>query len=556
MKLHLSALLLACAPACFARSAIPAPASSPATVHATITMRDPAALEVSYEIPPSCTALTFRDDGVRPNAGRNDVGLRSDWSAADDCTGLDGRQLRRKNASCSTLRLRVPATKRNKDRTYPWAYPVEKGLYVHTSSYALTDACGAVDWKFVVPGGTVVVDGVTTAESGARTAAAGGGDAMPTVLIQQAFRPGATSRVHASSNFARQTLAYLDATLDSIERELRKELPGLPFSIPFIVASPSDPHNYWGDVANRTVMRLSFPPAPGREQEELLHTFVAHEMAHLTQPQDWNDSWKEDEATVGEGGAEFLRAVTAARLGWLDHDGFKGELEKAVNGCVLAANGKSWKALPRRGWGRMPYDCGLAFYAIGLSSDVPQSSLLRLRDYNRKGKQGERTDFARELECGAAQDCQPRWLPRLAGTETLENVLQDYARQPGSLLRVTSEWSPAMVKPMAFRHIEQLMRADCNGAVSMYQEAAAARIAPGPKCGVLRADMVVVRAEALPLFEDAGAVKASVKACQEKGKTVLGLQDGSSATLACGQSVSLPAQLFGVDPERAQALLK
>lgn len=63
-----------------------------------------------------------------------------------------------------------------------------------------------------------------------------------------------------------------------------------------------------------------------------------------------------------------------------------------MNGCVLAANGKSWKALPRCGWGRMPYDRGLAFYAIGLSSDVPRSTLLRLRDYNRKGKQGERTE--------------------------------------------------------------------------------------------------------------------------------------------------------------------
>ncbi|WP_257458975.1 hypothetical protein [Archangium lipolyticum] len=555
MKLSLSVLLLACAPACIAQTVAPAPAPASATVRATIMMRDPAALEVSYQIPPSCAALDFRNDGMR---AETIASLRSDWTAADECTVFDGRQIRRKNASCSTLRLRVPATNRSADRVYPWAYPVERGLYVHTSAYAITDSCGPVDWTFSVPGGTVVVDGVITAQQGARSAAAGGGDAMPTVLIQQAFTPGAVPRVHASASFGPQTLAVLNTTLDSIEGLLKAELPGLPFSRPFIVATPSD-HSltYWGDVANRTVMRLAFPPAPGPEQETLLHSFVTHEMAHLTQPTDWNDSWKEDEATIGEGGAEFLRVVTAARLGWFDRAGLRDELEKAVNSCLLAADGKSWKGMRNRGWGRNPYDCGLTFYAIGLSSKlVSTTPLLRVRDYHRKGKQGERTDFARELECGGAQACEPRWLPRLAGSETLESVLLDHARQPDSLLRPTTEWTQALVKPMAFRHLALLMRADCNGSVSMYHEAAAARIASGPTCGVLRADMVVTGAEGLPLFDNANAVKASVKACREQGKTVLGLRDGRSVTLACGASVSLPARLFSVDLEQAQALAR
>jgi hypothetical protein len=542
VKLILPVLLLACAPAS-------------AQIHATLTLHDPSSLEVSYEIPPSCIALDFSNDGMRPETVAT---LRSDWRAADDCTEFDGRQMRRKNASCSTLRLRVPATNRTADRVYPWAYPVEKGLYAHTGAYALTEACGPVDWNFSVPGGTVVVDGAVAAGSAKRTAAEGG-DSMPTVLIQQVFPAGAAPRVHASSQFSPQALALLDSTVDSIDKELKRELPGLSFSVPFIVAAPSDhPSNYWGDVANRTTMRLAFPPAPGPAQETLLHRFVTHEMAHLTQPQDWNDSWKDDAATIGEGGAEFLRAVTAARLGWLDRAGFAGELEQAVNNCVLAAEGKSWKAMANRNWGLNPYHCGLSFYVIGLSSTMsPGAPLLRLRDYYRKAKQGERTDFARELECGGAQDCQPRWLPRLAGDAPLESVLQDYARQPGALLRVTSEWGPAMAKPMAFRHLDQLMAADCKGGVSMYHEAAGARIGSGPVCGVLREDMVIVRAEGLPLYEHADAVRASAKSCRDKGSTVLGLQDGRSITLACNaSSVSVPAQLFSVDPGQAQALLR
>lgn len=549
MKPILPVLLLACAPA-----AATAAAPSTAPIKATITMRAPDALEVSYELPQNCAALQFSDEGTRPN---DSVTLRRDWSAADDCTVLDGREIRRKQPSCSTLRLRVPATTRNMDRTYPWAYPVENGLYVHTSSYALTDACGPVDWRFVVPGGTVVVDGVMTAGSGTRAARAGDDDGVPTVLLRQPFVPGAAARVHASSSFAPQTHAYLNATLRSIETELRKELPGIRFTIPFVVASPSDsPYNYWGDVANRSVMRLSFPTAPGPAQEELLHGFVAHEMAHLTQPRNRDDTWKEDEATLHEGGAEFLRTVTATRLGWLDRDGLKGELEQAVNSCLIAANGKSWKAIPNRAWNKIPYQCGLAFYAIGLSSQVPQTALLRLRDYQRQGEQGRHTDFPQALECGAAKNCRAQWLPRLAGAEPMEKVLLDYAGRPGALLRVAPEWPASMIGQIAFRHIGQLMRADCRGAVSMYMEKTGARVAPGLTCGALREDMAIVGAEGLPLFEDARAVRASADACREKGKTVLGLRDGGSVTVACDASASPPGRLFEVDPARAQALLK
>jgi hypothetical protein len=227
-----------------------------------------------------------------------------------------------------------------------------------------------------------------------------------------------------------------------------------------------------------------------------------------------------------------------------------------VNGCVLAADGKPWKGIRNRGWGLTPYQCGLTFYAIGLSASGTDSPLLRLRDYNRKAKQGERTDFAHDIECGDAKECSPRWLPRLAGGEPLDAVLLDYARQPGALLRVTDTWSPALVRVLAFRHVEQLMRADCGGAVSIYHEHAGPRIGHEPKCGTLRADMMVVKAEGLPLFEGDGAVKASVAACQARGKTVLGLRDGTSVTLSCGATVDLPAHVFAVDEARALALLK
>jgi hypothetical protein len=541
VKLPLSALLLACAPV-LAHAAAP--------VKATITMRDPTALEVSYAIPPTCAALEFRV-GDMPHGAR--APLRGDWRAADDCTALEGGRIVRKQASCTTLRLRVPASAQKVDRIYPWAYPIEQGLFAHTSVYAVKDTCGAVDWAFEAPGGTVVVDGVMSAERG--THAAGPvADYMPVVLTREPIRSMRGRRVLADARFSSQSRQLIDATLAATARQLAHDLPGIPFKVPFIVASPTS-RGFNADVAHRTVMRLTFVQAFGPQQEADVHHLVAHETAHLLQPSDWHDTWDADGTTVNEGGAEFLRLATSAHLGWFDRAAVKTALEQAVNACILAADGKPWKDMPNRNWNLNPYHCGLAFYAIGLSAAGTDSPLLRLRDYDRKARLGERTDFARDIECGDAKDCAPRWLARVAGSEPLDAVLLDYARQPGALLRVTDTWSPALVRALAFRHVAQLMRADCGGAVSMFEEDAP-RIAAGPTCGTLRPDMVIVRAEGLPLFENADAVKASVAACHARGKTVLGLRDGTSVTVPCGAAVALPAHAFALDEARMLALLK
>jgi hypothetical protein len=540
LKLALSALLLACTPACFAQ------------VHATITMRDPSALEVSYQIPPSCTGLAFANDGMRPQTVTE---LRRDWRAADDCTVFDANGIKPARASCTTLRVRVPASTRVLDRIYPWASPLGDGLYLHTDDYALTPACGPVEWTFGAPGGTVVVDGVEGADSATRTPAQVG-DGIPVVLLKQAFQPGAP-RVHADPRFGPQTVARVVGDALAVERQLKRDLPGVDFTMPYIAAGVAPRGNYQADMAHRTIMRLSFPAEPGPAQDEILLFTLPHEMAHMTQPVNWNDSWA-GEPLVHEGGAELLRVTVATHLGWYDQARMQAQLEHAVNACVLAAEGKNWKGIRNRGWGKVPYDCGLAFYLVALSANPgPAPPLLRVRDYYRQAHTGQRTDFAQALECGARAGCQPRWLTRLAGDEPLDSVLLDAARQPGALLQIATRWSQETVATLAYRHMDQLMRADCGGAVSMYQEPAEVRIAAGPHCATLRENMVVVAAQGLPLFGgDGAALKASVRACQDSGKTVLGLKDGSSVTLACGKSVDLPARLFAVDVERAQALLR
>lgn len=550
MKIVPPALLLAAAAACFAQAPPPAPAK--ATVKATIAMRDPSTLEVSYQIPPSCTGLVFADDGMRPQTTAE---MRRDWRAADDCTVFDAHGVKPARAACTTLRVRVPASDRALDRIYPWADPVGEGLYLHTSDYALTEACGPVAWTFAAPGGTVVMDGVVSVGSATR-APGHGGDAMPVVLLAQPFQPGAV-RVHADARFGPRTRALIDSGVLAAERQLKQDLPGLDFTTPYIVAAVAAPGSFQGDMANRTVMRLSFQAEPGPAQDEVLHRFVPHEMAHMTQPVDWNDSWAGEQPLIAEGGAELLRVTTATHLGWYDRAHMQAELEHAVNACVLAADGKDWKRIRNRGWGKVPYDCGLTFYLLALSANPSADApLLRVRDYYRQAHAGQRTDFAQALECSGKAGCQPRWLTRLAGGESLDNVLLDATRQSGALLRVATQWSHDTVAILARRHVAQLMQADCKGAVSMFHEEAAVRIDDEPRCATLRANMVVVAAQGLPLFGDGAALRASARACRETGKTVLGLKDGSSVTLACGASVDLPARLYAVDAGRAEALLR
>jgi hypothetical protein len=338
VKFALSALLIACAP-CLAQ------AQAKPTVKATITMRDPAALEVSYQLPPSCTALTFANDGMRPNAV---AAMRRDWRAADDCTVLDQNGIHPARAECTqggaTVRVRVPASDRILDRIYPWADPLGDGIYLHTTDYALTEACGPVEWTFAAPGGTVVMDGVLASETATR-AAGQGGDTMPVLLLAQPFKPDAP-RVHADPRFGPQTVATVVNSAIDAERQIKQDLPGVDFTMPYIAAAVAPHGNFHGDMANRTIMRLAFPAEPGPDQDGMLRSFVPHEMAHMTQVRDWNDAWGEDDALIGEGGAELLRVTTATHLGWYDRARMQAELEHAVNGCLIAAAARTGRASP------------------------------------------------------------------------------------------------------------------------------------------------------------------------------------------------------------------
>lgn len=515
-------------------------------------LREAASLEVTYQVPRSCTSLEFVNDGIAPSTAAE---LRKEWTPANDCTLIDSGHVRPARDLCTALQVRVPATHLFLDRVYPWALPLDDGFYTHTMSYAVTDACGPVDWHFDSPSGTIVADGVVSASTAERTAQAGGGDYMPVVLLRTT--PG-NERLVIAAAFTPKGKVFLTDTLTKVEQELRGMLPNVEFKVPYTVATVAPEGETWGDVANQTVMRLHLGAAPSPDQRVQMSGFLAHEMAHLTHPvaDKWNDAWGDDGAMLREGGAEFLRWAITVRTGWADMSTQRKDLERAVTSCVLTAAGNSWRATRNRSTGIAPYDCGLTFYALGLAGgNGTARPLLRLTKYYRTARTGTRTDLAQALECGNSPGCTPLWLDRIAGSESVETVLGDYANQPGAFLRVAT-WTPEMLDNVRRRYMNRLMQLDCKGAVHIAYKDNFVRVENRLQCGVLREGMELVSAEGLPIFGQVKGLQASAFACAKRGNTKLGLKDGTTVVISCDKSAYVPMQLFSVDLDKALMMTK
>jgi len=555
----LSSLLAACAwmPLAAAGAGIAGipvpPPPSAAPVVATLALHGPDALEVSYRIPPFCKALTFRNRGMRPETAAL---VRKDWAPADDCTAIDFQSIRPRHAACTTLRVRVPATTRARDRVLydgvqPWAQPFGDGIYAHTAAYAVNAGCGPVAWQFSTPGGTVMVDGSAAAQGVAQPPSAASAAGMPALLLAQPYRADAPP-FQADGQVDDAVRSLLVKTLEQARHALQAMLPGLSFAPGYVLASGAREPVLRSDAPSPRVLHLLVPAQPPADLAAQARTLIAHELAHLGQPDRWNEAWRLDLPAIREGGAEFLRLAASARLDWLGEAQLQDELEAAVNGCLAAAGDRPWHAFAQRNDGDNARRCGLTLHLLGLApAPGKPDALARLQAYYRQGRDGTRTDFAHALECGADAACTPRRLPQVLGGQALAEVVRDAARRPDSPLHAQPAWGPALVEVMAFRQLEALMRADCHGGVNLARDKAAPRIGPGVRCGVLRTGMVVATAEGLPLFADARAVKASSQACRQRGATTLGLQDGRTVTLRCGPAEALPAAVFGVDGARA-----
>lgn len=66
--------------------------AEPAGVTITLTMPDPAALHIRYDVPPACGELVFLNNGIAPSDAQR---MRAGWQAMDACTQTDAARLTR-----------------------------------------------------------------------------------------------------------------------------------------------------------------------------------------------------------------------------------------------------------------------------------------------------------------------------------------------------------------------------------------------------------------------------------------------------------------------------
>lgn len=502
-----------------------------AGVSLTLSMQDKRELELRYDVAPTCQRLSFANFGIRPAAAS---AMRGDWKSIDDCaqpdsTGMSIRQ------GCSSVRLRIPSVVRDLDRVFPWAHPLESGIYAHTSAYAVLPTCGPVRWKFAAPGGEVVVDGKPSGRVAERTPETTSIDHMPVIFLAREPLPGPESYLNIDSRFSKTASVFLRQTMSDLNREYAHSFPKLPFPRPFVVAVPTAPgQRTRGDVANRSTVRLTMEASPSEHELGLRRQYIAHEVAHLLQPLKLDDVWNDELTLINEGGAEFLSWMASARLGWMTRTELASKADNALNSCLLKAGNNPWQNNANRHWGANPYNCGLAFHLIGLASAGGKGVSQRmLGQYYLSGENGKRTDFADALECGGARACQARWLPRLMGAhETVADVVASFSEQFAFLTPAT-EWTPELANSAAQSLLAQLMEVDCKGQISIYSGNGSARIGQVQSCASLREGMVITGAEGLAFFARRDAIAAVVDACGRTGKTSVDVEKRGSLVLDC-----------------------
>ncbi|MDC8759883.1 hypothetical protein [Janthinobacterium fluminis] len=520
-------------------------AAHAAAVDVRIRLSAPDALEISYTLPPQCRELPFLKNG-------RDGQWRASWQALDDCGAASGDTLSRSGDACPALRFRVPASAAFTG--YPGALPIDGGIYVHTSNYALGDGCGEVAYRFLAPG----IASAGRAHQGAAAAEAGGDTAA--LLLRVPLAPGSGPLRHFDARLSAETVAQIRTVADGTVSFLRAAMPDAVYRPPILAATwasePGGPR-VGGSASDVLLLTLyNWPDQPGPDERRQLTLLTAHEFSHRFQMRDAVDGYP-DSRLIHEGGGEFLRWISSLQQGWLTPEQAAGDLDNALAQCMLYTEGKSWRALSPRAIGanRLEYHCGLPAYVYALAARQGKgSALARVNDFYKALRQGKTPDFGHALECAGAPQCQARWLPQLLGADApMDAQWRALLRTSGlaTARPATGEQRDAMM----LKALGKLMAEDCAGRSSMTPMRDGVLLDGMSVCKTMRSDADVRRIETLPVFGDAQALPAMAAACAARHEVRLGMKNGDTLAVPCSTPYLANREFYGVDMEKVLARL-
>ncbi|MFZ6653836.1 hypothetical protein [Undibacterium sp. TJN19] len=515
------------------------------TVH--LKLISPQELEVSYQLPQQCDALPFLNEETLPRFGSE---IRSSWQALDGCGTVDGTALTRTSKTCPGLRFRVPATSKFYDRVAPGAFPMGEGMYANTTSYAVSDACGTVAYRFSAPG-SIAFKGQVFQNTASYDAPDGKYMAVLLLQNQIASKTGAISYFNPA--IGAENIQLLQGMADQAVDFYQKALPDVSFRKPILAASIEQNGGvpgFWGDAGD--VLRLSlynWPLQSSAESEERLRKFVWHEFAHRFQPQQAKESG-ERTAFIIEGGAEYLRWMAGLKTRRVSPEDAATEISTAISNCITKTGKYSWQALPKNlaTSGSVPYECGLALHVMGLAVRQNDAGpLQQMNDYYHSFETGAATSFEQALECGRKKNCTPHWLPELLGAQTISAIWPDF-------LARTKLAKPAPPPPAQYANIQRmafvaLMEENCHGKASFYTDKDAFVVGDIKDCGVFKEGMQIHQMEGKNLFGSSLLVDEMIQACASRGQVILGLKNATSIMVPCKKGFEIP-QFYEVDMQR------
>ncbi|MFZ6769905.1 hypothetical protein ACO0LM_22860 [Undibacterium sp. Di26W] len=507
----------------------------------------PQMLEVAYQLPQTCDAIPFLNQG---NLLKFGTVIRSAWQAIDDCGTADGTTLRKINKACTSIRFHVPATSKFYDRVSPGSFPMGEGIYAHTSNYAISDKCGAVGYQFSAPGSIAFKSRVF---HNAASYDDYDGQYMAVLLLQKQISSEAGAISYFNPALGTENSQLLQEISDQAIDFYHKGLPDIAFRKPIIAATVEQNGgalNFWGDAGD--ILRLAlynWPQHPTPGTDARLRKFVWHEFAHRFQPPPTKENGQSAPFIV-EGGAEYLRWTASVKTRWVSPEEAATELSTAISNCISKAGGYSWKALPDNmvNSGAMPYECGLALHVLGLGVRQNDASpLQQINDYYQVLNTRDTTIFEQAMECGTKKDCTPHWLPRLLGDQAMSTVWPEF-------LASTQLAKPAPPPPSQHLNIQRmalasLMEENCNGDVSFYTDKDVFTIGEIKGCKVFREGMKIIQMEGKNISGPLLLVDEMTQACLSRGNVSLGLQNGEAIAVPCKRAFKIP-QFYAVDMKR------
>jgi len=513
-----------------------------AEVDVNIKFVDPQAIEVSYQLPLTCTQLVFKKHGS--DAAK----IRSSWQSLDACGKVDGEYVTSQRAACRQLRFQVPVSA-NKVRGYPAAFPVGDAVYVHTSNFAVDASCGKVNYSFSAPG---IAMNAQVFAGNASPVAGNGGD-MAALLLPEQLKADANFIGYFDNAMGDANIRNIRKIAEESIVFLRQALPKAKFEMPILAVSRvTGPGRARPDGDAADVMRLAFvnwPLQPDAETERTMTLFVSHEISHRFQMRDATDVYA-DARLIHEGGGEFLRWLMAVRKGWLTHAQAAEDLNTALGECLLYARQSSWgnlTAAQRRG-GQLDYRCGLAVYVYGLATRQGKAGPFERFDsfYEQlRLAQATKPDFAHALECGDEPACKSTWLPRLLGNqESMPAVWEDFFHQTGLASPVAA--NQQQKNAMMIQAMQELMKEDC-GSASMFPQADKISLDEIKGCKLLQGGMNITRSENLPIFNHPDTLAATITACEQRSQVRLTMESGLQLDLQCKQAYQPVEQFYAVN---------